>query len=422
MKLNYRRTICIGLAFMGITSFWQVYDTIIPLILKNTFGLAETLTGIIMALDNMLAIVLLPLFGAWSDKIDTRLGKRTPFIIAGTILSAVFLTLIPIADNHQNFIFFLISLGAVLLSMGLYRSPAVALMPDLTPPPLRSQGNALINVMGAVGSIYALLMIRVLVSHKIPPDYTALFASISVLLLAALLLLLFTVREKKLAAIISSEYDDYEPEESTADNGVLTPAVKKSLAFALLALVCYYMAFNGVTTAFSRYAQTVWGMVGGEFASSFMLVAITAFISYLPAGILAGRIGRKKVISAGFLIMMISFLAISMFKAWHPFINFFLIVGSAGGSAVGVNIFPVIIDMCSAQDVGKYTGLYYTFSMSAQIITPILSGFLMEHISYYTLFPYAGIFALLGFMMILFVHHGNTKPQIKSSLLEYMDQ
>lgn len=422
MKLNYKQTFCIGLAFMGITAFWQVYDTIIPLILKNTFAVEDTLTGVIMALDNILAIVLLPIFGAWSDKINTPLGKRTPFIIVGTLLSATLMMLIPIADNNQNLLLFILGLGAVLVSMGLYRSPAVALMPDLTPPPLRSQGNAIVNVMGAVGALYALLMIRVLVASEIRADYTNLFISISLILVITLLLLLLTIREKKLSEEIRREYgeliaEDYE----TTNEGTLTPAVKKSLSFALMALVCYYMAFNGVTTAFSRYAQEVWGLVGGEFATSLMLVAVTAFVCYVPFGVLASKIGRKRVIASGFVVMGLSFFIVCLFPAYHPIMNLLLVIGSAGGSAVGVNIFPVIIDMCSEQEVGKYTGLYYTFSMSAQIATPIFSGFLMEHVAYQALFPYAGSFALLGFVAMLFVHHGDVKPEKKSNIFEYMD-
>ena len=421
MKLNYTRTFCIGLAFMGITAFWQVYDTIIPLILKNTFAMEETLTGVIMAMDNILAVLLLPVFGAWSDRIDTPIGKRMPFIIIGTICSAVLMLLIPYANGHQNFPMFLICLGAVLLSMGFYRSPAVALMPDLTPPPLRSQGNAIVNVMGAVGAMYSLLMIRILVTEDLHPDYMPLFISVSAILIISLILLLLTIREKKLSAQIRAEYGSFETEVTTDEEGHLAPAVKKSLTFALLALICYYMAFNGVTTAFSRYAQEVWGLIGGEFATALMLVAITAFVCYVPFGILAGIFGSKKVIMTGFIVMTVSFLIVASFDQYHPIANVLLVIGSAGGSAVGVNIFPVIIAMCSEKEVGRYTGLYYTFSMSAQIATPICSGFLMQHISYQTLFPYAAFFSLLGFVFMIFVNHGNIKPQKKQSILEYMD-
>ena len=156
-KLNYKRTFLIGLAFLSICSFWQMYDNIVPLILQGTFHLNETLTGAIMAADNVLAVFLLPLLGALSDKVDTRWGKRTPFIVVGTVLAVVLMMLLPHADKTGNFVLFVISLFFLLIAMGLYRSPAVALMPDLTPKPLRSQANAIINLMGAVGGIYTLI-------------------------------------------------------------------------------------------------------------------------------------------------------------------------------------------------------------------------------------------------------------------------
>ncbi|MBQ2278543.1 MAG: MFS transporter, partial [Clostridia bacterium] len=188
--MNYKRTICIGIAFLWITAFWQVYDNIVPLILKNSFALEETASGIIMAADNVIAVVLLPFFGAWSDRVNTRFGKRMPFIVVGTLLSVLFMMLVPAADNSRNFPVFAVSLGAVLLSMGLYRSPAVALMPDLTPPEYRSQGNAVICIMGALGSMYSLIMIQFLVPAEANPDYTVLFLSIAALMIAGLILLL----------------------------------------------------------------------------------------------------------------------------------------------------------------------------------------------------------------------------------------
>ena len=157
MKLNYKRTFLVGLAFLSICAFWQMYDNIVPLILQGTFHLNETLTGAIMAADNVLAVFLLPLLGSLSDKADTRWGKRTPFIVVGTVLAVVLMMLLPHADKTGNFVLFVISLFFLLIAMGLYRSPAVALMPDLTPKPLRSQANAIINLMGAVGGIYTLI-------------------------------------------------------------------------------------------------------------------------------------------------------------------------------------------------------------------------------------------------------------------------
>lgn len=417
-KINYKRTCCMGVAFMGISAFWQLYDNIVPLILKNSFALEETVTGVIMAADNVLAVVLLPFLGAWSDRVDTRFGKRTPFITVGTLLSVFFMMLIPVADNSRSLPLFILSLGAVLISMGLYRSPAVALMPDLTPPELRSQGNAVINVMGALGAIFSLITIQILVEHEATPDYTLLFASVAVLMLAALLILVSTVKEKKLAKIIAEEYPDYQVEEVEQTHEKLAPEVKKSLTFALMALFFYYMAYNGITTAFSRYAQEIWGLTGGGFAMSLI---VAAFVSYIPLGALAGKIGRKKVIAMGFWMMLVTFAAMSFVSQYHWHINLWFIIVGVGGSAVGVNIFPVIVDMCSKSELGKYTGLYYTFSMAAQIITPIASGFLLEHISYRTLFPYAAVFTAMGIWVLRNVHHGDSIPETKGKLLEYLD-
>ena len=164
MKLKIKRTILIGMAFLSISAFWQMYDNIIPLILKNSFGMGETITGVIMAMDNVLALFLLPLLGGLSDKVNTRYGKRTPFIVVGTILAVIFMLMLPIADNRKNLGMFIICLFGALLAMGLYRSPAVALMPDLTPNKLRSKANAIINLMGAVGGLYALVMITVIIA------------------------------------------------------------------------------------------------------------------------------------------------------------------------------------------------------------------------------------------------------------------
>lgn len=208
-KLNYKRTFLIGLAFLSICSFWQMYDNIIPLILQNTYHLGETMTGAVMALDNVLAIFLLPVFGMLSDKVHTKLGRRMPFIVVGTILAVIFMMMLPMIDNAEkarwvtggsfsNQVFFLGVLFLTLVSMGLYRSPAVALMPDVTPNHLRSRANAVINLMGAVGGVYALIMIKVLVGKGETPDYLPLFASIAAVMAIAVGILVITIRENKL--------------------------------------------------------------------------------------------------------------------------------------------------------------------------------------------------------------------------------
>lgn len=424
MKLNYKRTFFIGLAFLSISSFWQMYDNIIPLILQNSFHLSETLTGAIMAADNVLAVVLLPLLGTWSDKVDTRFGKRTPFIVVGTALAVLFMTLIPIADNSRNLILFVISLGAVLLSMGLYRSPAVALMPDLTPKPLRSQANAVINLMGAVGGIYSLILISLLVRDGDTPDYTWLFFGVSAMMVIAVIVLVLVVKEKKLAAQISKEYGmaEEKTEQSNVENTKSLPReVKKSLVFILMSILFWFAAYNAVTTAFSRYARVVWEIQGGGFANCLMVATVAAIISYMPIGFLAGKIGRKKCILFGLCLMLTTFVMGSLMSEYHPIINVGFALIGIGWAAVGVNSLPMVVEMCSGSDVGKYTGLYYTFSMTAQILTPILSGFLLQHVSYRTLFPYACVFTILAMITMSQVRHGDSKPAAKKNMLEHFD-
>lgn len=457
-KLNYGRTFLIGLAFMSICSFWQVYDNIIPLMLKNTFGLGETITGVVMALDNVLAIFLLPMFGTLSDKVDTRLGKRTPFIIVGTALAVVFMLLLPVADHTVNLPLFVGALFGVLISMGLYRSPAVALMPDLTPNRLRSRANAVINLLGAVGGVYSLIMIKVLVGKESRPDYEPLFLSIAALMVVAVLVLVLTIREKKIAAQVAAgeaaesclisktesclnKEDTERLDKGIEEKGsaakaeglgkeeavtgkkatVLAPEVKKSMIFMLASIFLWFMAYNAVTTAFSRYTEQVWHLEGSGFADCLMVATVAAILSYIPIGHISSKIGRKKIILGGVLVMAACYGAAIFAGSYTPLINVAFAMIGVAWAAINVNSYPMIVAMSEGADIGKFTGTYYTFSMAAQIVTPILSGFLLEHVSYKTLFPYALVFSLLAFCTMLQVKHGDVKPQKKESLLENFD-
>lgn len=419
MKLNYKQTAFIGLAFLSICAFWQMYDNIIPLILKDTFGLGETLTGVIMAADNILALFLLPFFGSMSDKIDTRIGKRMPFILAGTGLAFIFLMLLPAADRSHHLILFIVALFGVLISMGFYRSPAVALMPDLTPKPLRSKANAVINLMGAVGGVYALIMIRLLVGAGESPDYLPLFLSIGLLMLLSVAVLYFTISEKKARESISLEEEP--GSEGPASTAELPKEVKRSLIFILLSVALWYIAYNAVTTAFSRYATHVWGMEHGGYANCLMVATVVAIISYIPIGSLSSRIGRKKTILIGVVLLAFCYLCASFYNSFHFTMNIFFAVIGFAWAAISVNSLPMVVEIAASGDVGKYTGYYYTFSMAAQVITPILSGFLLEHVSYRTLFPYALVFSMLAFLTMTMVKHGDSKPEKKKSVIENFD-
>ena len=421
MKLNYKRTLLISLAFMSICAFWQLYDTIIPLILQNTFKFGETVTGTVMALDNVLAIFLLPVFGAYSDKVSTRLGKRTPFILIGTITAVILMLILPIADLNENRIVFIGALLILLIAMGSYRSPAVALMPDVTPKPLRSKANAVINLMGAVGGVFSLVMIKVMIKQVDKPNYFPVFLAVAVLMVAAVAVLVSTVRENKIGIYTEEEEDSEKVKENGSSSPKLPKEVMRSLVFILASIFLWFMAYNAVTTAFSRYAVKVWDLKGGSFANCLLIATIAAILSYIPIGAISGKFGRKKTIIGGILLLSASYFAGMLFREYSGMINLVFAVTGIGWAAINVNSYPMVVEMSRGSDVGKYTGLYYTFSMSAQIITPILSGFLMEHISYHTLFPYAVIFSLLSLCTMLFVKHGDAIPDKKESFLENFD-
>jgi len=439
MKLNIKRTFLVGLAFLSICAFWQMYDNVIPLILTNTFHLNETYSGAIMAADNVLALVLLPLFGSISDKHETKLGKRMPFILCGTAAAVILMNILPLLDNSYyaqagagKVVAFVIVLGALLISMGTYRSPAVALMPDVTPKPLRSKANAIINLMGAVGGIIYLAVAAVLypnsktagVEHV---NYQILFIVVSGIMLAAVALLYIFIKEPKLTAE-NKRLEEQHPEwnlseEDESGNETLPAEVKRSLGFLLASIALWFTGYNAVTTWFTTYVSVVMGQgLGG--ASACLLVATAgAIVSYIPIGNLASKIGRKKTIMAGIILLSVmfamGFVLTSMFKSINAIMYVsFALVGLAW-AAINVNSLPMVVEMCKGSDIGKFTGYYYTASMAAQIITPILAGTLMRVISYKVLFIYAAVFVLLSYMTMTQVKHGDQKVEAKKGLAAY---
>ncbi len=427
MKLNYKRTVLVGLAFFSICAFWQFYDNEIPKLLTNTFHLGETWTGVIMALDNVLALFLLPFFGTLSDRTETKIGKRMPFILGGTITASILLVLLIVVGNVPGRLgLFVVILLLLLVAMGTYRSPAVSLMPDVTPAPLRSKANAVINLMGALGGVYTLLMIsKLLKTSDQGTDYLPLTLSIVLLMLLAVAVLFFTIPENRLRQEIqqSDSEKNINTEENMEEEETLVSVkeakslfagmaadVRKSMIFLLLSVALWYTAYNAVTTAFSRYAQKVWGMENGGYAYCLLIANAGAILSYLPIGQLSSKIGRKKVILSGVVLMSISYLVAAILPGFSPVAYVFFALIGMGWAAINVNSYPMVVEMSDAGSVGKFTGTYYTFSMAAQVVTPILSGFLLEHVSYRTLFPYAFVFSTLAFITMLFVHHGDNRP------------
>jgi len=433
MKLNTRRTLWVGLAFMSICAFWQVYDSIVPLILKNTFDLSDSVSGVIMAMDNVLAIVLLPLFGALSDKTNTKIGRRMPYILVGTACACVFALLAPIANQIRSLALFVVAIGGCLLSMAVYRSPAVALMPDVTPKPLRSKANAIINLTGTVGGILMLAAIAILVPSGENPSYMVLYLFMIVFMLVCIALLYLKVKEPRLAALAEEEARAMgvadEPEEKADEHqGVrMSKDVRRSFLFMLASIFLWFMGYNAITTAFSKYANVYWGLQGGAFAYTLIIAQAAAVVAYIPVGLLATRFGRKKTILCGVALLAVAFGSCVFFKTFGGIIFFFFILAGFGWAAINVNSFPMIVEMSKGADVGRYTGYYYTASQAAQIITPILSGTVLEYgyllidkanpdAGYVFLFPYGALFVLLSFVTMLFVRYGDSKAEAKKGL------
>lgn len=423
MKLNYKRTTIIGFAFMSICAFWQLYDSIIPLILKNTFKIGDTIAGGIMALDNVLALFMLPLFGALSDKVSTAIGKRMPFIIGGTAMAVISMNFLPAADNAVNLTMFVIALLFSLIAMSTYRSPAVALMPDVTPKPLRSKANAIINLMGALGGAFTLGLIALMVRDVEKPNYFSIFIIIAAFMAVSVVILFLTVNENRLVAEMEAVngHQTGPDEQASGGKSRLPRDVMRSLIFILLSIFFWFMAYNAVTTAFSKYAQIFLGIKGGGFASNQLIATVAAIISYIPVGIIASKIGRKKTIMYGIILMAVSFGVAFFFTSYNPLLSILLIFIGAGWAAINVNSYPMVVEMAKGSDVGKYTGYYYTFSMAAQILTPVLSGALLEYVGYRTLFPYAVFFMVMAFCTMLLVRHGDSKPLTPKDKLEMMD-
>ena len=513
MKLNYKRIILVGFAFFLIQAFWQAYDNTIPMILTNKFGMSQAWSGAIMALDNVLALFMLPLFGAISDKHHSKWGRRTPFIVVGTLIAAVMLIALSFVDNAQlhhisdvaaiddpaaletiydreadetlltpggqkfvlsrqftkeeftqirsqitvdgaavtnpdytnyvmparqacawdatakspvTLVFFIALLLVILVSMAVFRSPAVALMPDVTLKPLRSKANAVINLMGSAGGILVLVLGMVFATSAVRNSlmsYTGYFAVIAAIMLAALVVFMLTVRENEWAAEMqqqSVELGLEDKEEAATGERKLSVDEVKSLIFLLLSIVLWFFGYNAVTSKYSVYASNI---LHKDYNLTLIIAQAAAIISYLPVGFIASKVGRKKTILAGVVMLTAAFTTASFMSAESPtmLMNAMFALAGIAWATINVNSFPMVVEMCSGGNVGKYTGFYYTASMAAQVATPMLSGLLMDRMGMHVLVPYAAVFTALAFVTMLFVRHGDSKPEAKRGL-EALDE
>jgi MFS family permease len=402
-----------------------MYNSVIPLMLTNTFHMNETISGVIMAADNVLALFLLPIFGTISDRCRHPWGKRMPFIVFGTIAAVLLMVVLPMIDDSYaagadswKIAAFVAVLLALLVAMGTYRSPAVALMPDLTPKPLRSRGNAIINLMGAVGGILYLAIAAVLYGKS----RTAGLDHVSVAVV------FLTIREPAIEHDVA-EYEAEHPEENLTEkdesgNEVLPKPVRRSLTFLLVSIALWFIGYNAMETWFTTYAAAEWGMALGDASRCLIVANLGAIASYIPVGHIAGKVGRKRTILVGICMLGGGF---AFCAAWtfagggfSPVLYAVMVVLGMGWAAINVNSLPMVVEMCKGSDIGKFTGYYYTFSMAAQTVTPIVAGWLMANVSYRSLFVYATVFVFASFVTMQSVHHGDT-TNIEKRGLESFD-
>lgn len=512
MKLNAKRTVCVGFAFFLICTFWQAYDTIIPKILTDRFGMSQAVSGFIMALDNILALFMLPLFGVLSDKCRSKLGRRTPFILFGTIAAVIALfglsavsgtqlskigeisdldsrearymiydakkdadlvtpdgekfvlsekftrdefAAIPSTDeatgkatdgytdyvvparqsyvrtevtakNCEILVGFIAILLLLLISMATFRTPAVALMPDVTPKPLRSKANAIINLMGTIGGSLVLGLGIILKTGKTANtfmSYTAYFCIVGGIMLICLCAFMLTVNEPKLVRKMEEESLEMGIDESGNDldakheagDGKLSRGEMTSLVLILASVVFWFFGYNAVTSKYSVYAGNVLNL---DYNSTLLVANIAALISYIPVGAVASKVGRKKTIIAGVIMLGTAFTVAAFLDNGTPLPVMMVIFALAGigWATINVNSFPMVVELARGGNVGKYTGFYYTASMAAQTLTPVVSGLMMDKIGMKSLFPYAAVCVAFALITMTFVRHGDSKPEKKSAL------
>lgn len=414
-SLDWRRTLLVTLPFAGALAFWQSYDGIIPLILRDTFHVGDTLAGAIMALDNVCALFLLPLFGSISDRCHSRLGRRTPFIIIGSLLAALLIPLLAVADRLVNLPMFFCVLCLLLIVLSSYRSPCVALMPDVTPRPIRAKADAFNSLMAAAAGIVVLVSISLTVPDVEHPSYLPVFLIVSGLIVLCTAVFALFFREKKAVDEMHREsiamripVEEIDASEEGGKEKEFDPIVRKSLVAILLCVFFYFMASNAVTSAFSKYASQVWGAGGGSFANFQLVATLVTLISYMPMAALSCRIGRKITTYIGIGLMCLGGLCIFLTQGYSPMVYVWVSISGIGMGTVATTIYPMIMEVASERTTGRYTGYYYTASMSAQIITPILSGAVMEFIGYRYLYLYAIACAILAALPLFFVQKGNT--------------
>lgn len=445
LKLNYFLIFFIGFGYLASTLAWTIYNAHVPLILNQRFLLNHTMIGAIMTIDNLFGVIFQPLVGARSDQTRTRMGRRMPWIIVGLPLCALFFSLIPLQAYLWSFMIIIIAFN---LMMSLWRSPIVALMPDITPSPLRSEANSLINIMGGIGSLIAFYLGGHLSDLREDKFYAFFMASL-VMILALILLLYFVkegdalkYREEKSIPIRDSlpnrwaqearlliqenpaladqrqEGTNEEKKYNLADFRHLPAAYKISLTALLIAIFAWFLGIGAIETFFTLYASSSFDLTGGEASMMMTAFSLSFLVSAWPAARLARKIGRKRAILIGLIGLILNFLPV-LGTPGQTTVQIFLLIGGIFWSFIIVNSLPMVLEFADENSIGAFTGYYYIFSFSASIVSPILYGYLQDLISSYTLlFPFSFVCFLTALICMIFVKHGESSEMREKKVVD----
>ena len=469
LKLNYKRTALIGFAFFGILLLWQVYDSWCPTFLTDIFARkmynmssmelkssspenilkVQWIVGIIMACDNLAALILLPIFGSLSDRTATPIGKRMPFILVGTFVSAVAFPFIPLFFHNNNIAAMCVTMGIVLVFMMMYRNPAVSLMPDITPKPLRAKANGIINIMGYFGGAFATVLgITCVLSDYINAEDSARnlmtieipFIVASVLMIISALVLFFTVRENRLAVELKDELEEGERlaaiETPLTDDGPMSPANKRMLLAILAAEFLWFMSDNAIGTYIGNYVIYYLNSKSSAASTLVIVGGAASVIGFATAGSIAEKIGRKWTISFGLGITLIG-LAVMCFveptnvstgaeKGEYTFPAMLYAVWAIKGYGMALVhncSFPMVVELCTGKNIGRFTGYYYTASMSAQTVTPVVLGLIFTKTGQWRTLPvYSAILSALSVVVfVCFVKNIKTRKVANVKGIEAID-
>jgi len=415
-KFNFGKLFLIGFGFFGVSVLWSLYNTYVPILLEQKFALDAAAIGFFMSLDNIAALFIQPPVGAWSDRLRTRLGRRLPFILVGAPIAAVAFGLVPLANTLP---FFVACTVTTILAMAFWRTPVVALMPDVTPSRLRSQANGIINFMGGLGLVLGTSIGATLVKQN--QAYPFWFGSLLVVLAAALVLIF--VREPK---VYENNPNAEKPNMWKSLKELFTSKHGDAIRI-FLAIFFWFIAYNAIEAFLSLYGINHLGLDKSGAGKLITSVGFSFLLFSIPAGFIGAKLGRRKTIGMGLLIMILVLLSVyflpkelliqahGKLPILGDFMNLtiLLLLAGIGWACININSLPVVVDLTDPIHIGTYTGLYYLFSTLAAIAGPNINGWIVKLTgnNYASIFIIGPLFMAAAFAMVFGMHEGNGKTR-----------